>query len=105
MTKDEYFASVRKNPWSFPRSVVSDLPDQWIADAWELPQVQSEAIAGGIVRQVSKTGSLCESGEYLSRLAEVLSGEQVKRLYLAILSKDELAALLGMTVEEMEASS
>jgi hypothetical protein len=125
MTKDEYFAAVRAWPWGFSL----DVPAEWIAEAWDFPEVQGNLVAGGFVRDVSKTGSLCHSQEYLESLADCLSTDQVRTFYLTIrdacatreeefrpefligfarhahaippaLTRDELAALLGFTPAE-----
>ncbi|WP_439622276.1 hypothetical protein [Gemmata sp.] len=131
-TKGEYLALVRTRPWGFSTSMSLGLPAEWVREAWDLPEVQGEVIPGGILRDVSKTGSLCQRGDYLSWLSETLSAAQVVRLYLDIraacatreeefrpeflaafaqhadaipppLSRGEVAEILGLTAEEAEA--
>jgi hypothetical protein len=131
MTKDEYFAALRE--WYFCGFPVDDdLPHEWIAEAWELPEVQDWIAGDGFVRNVSKTGSLCYGRDYLANLSACLSDDQVRKLYLTIrevcstreaefrpeflsgfaehahaippaLTDGELAATMCLTIEEMKA--
>ncbi len=129
MTKEEYFAELRK--WYFYGFPVNELPCEWITEAWELPEVQDWLASDGFVRNVSKTGSLCYTRDYLAKLSACLSTEQVRKLYLVIrdacptreeefrpeflvgfarhadaippaLTREELAALLGFTAQQAE---
>jgi hypothetical protein len=132
MTRDEYFAEVRRWPWGFFGSFALGVPKEWIAEAWDLPEVQAQLVAGGYVLYVSKTGSLCHDRDHLNTLSECLGSEQVRRFYLTIreanttrevefrpefldgfarhakvippaLTEEELAASMGFTVEELRA--
>jgi hypothetical protein len=129
-SKDEYLALVRKSPWGgLGFRANPPVPVEWVREAWELPEIQGNVIPGGIVREVSKTGSLCLDPGYLASLSATLTTAQVAQLYLTIrescatreeefrpeflaafarhahaippaLTRDEITARLGMTAEE-----
>jgi hypothetical protein len=131
MTKAEFLASVREWPWGFP-GPEERFPPDWISEAWEIPEVQSEFVGNGFVRDVSKTGCIWHTDEFMRMLAESLTTAQVVRFYTDIrdanttresefrpqflawfsrhahaippaLTESELAASIGVTVEEMVA--
>ena len=84
MTKDEYVALIRSWPLGWPGP--PDAPIEWAREVWELPDVR-ENVSYGLARDVGKTGSLCRTDEYLGWFADILTEEQVVRLYLDIRDK------------------
>jgi hypothetical protein len=85
-TREEYLQGIRDEPWGFPYvGGDSDLPPaEWVAEAWDLDEVQESVVDGGIVRDVGKLGQLWCSRELLEVLDRSLRTEQVVGLFLAI---------------------
>jgi hypothetical protein len=60
---------------------LDETPPEWMAEAWGIDSVR-EAISDDLARDVSKTGSLCCTNEYLSFLERSLSGNRLVDLFL-----------------------
>lgn len=83
MTKEEYFALICADPWLFPNVEGHPPPPaEWASEAWELEQIQNNVVYG-MAREVSKTGFI-GYGARLVSIAEVLTSDQVLRLFSTI---------------------
>jgi hypothetical protein len=69
--------------WPLGGIPLDETPPSWMADAWLIDSVR-EAISDEFARNVSKTGSLCYTDEYLDFLQRALTVEQLVELFLYI---------------------
>jgi len=87
MTKEDYLHAMSENGWTFPyvgAEMDTPPPADWIAAAWDLPEVQNSLVDGGILRDYSKGHGLACSAEFLAILSASLRREQVADFYLKI---------------------
>lgn len=82
-TREEYLQALRENPWTFPYvgAEGGPVPSAWIAEAWELEEVQFSIVQGGMAREIGK-GLGFGSDEFLALLSAVLTTPQVVELFL-----------------------
>jgi hypothetical protein len=64
---------------------LAEIPPDWMAEAWQIDRVR-EGLSYSFARDVSKTGSLCRTDEYLEFLNRSLTIEQQVNLFHYIMA-------------------
>jgi hypothetical protein len=75
-TRMVFLRAIEEFPYGgFP---LDETPPEWMAEAWQIATVRN-AISSEMGRNVSKTGSLCHTEEFLAYLGKALTVEQLSK--------------------------
>ena len=79
ISKEEFLRRMEANPYDNYLGI-DETPPEWMAAAWDIDRVREE-LSYGLAREVSKTGSLCRTDEYLQFLSASLSVDRQLELF------------------------